>query len=310
MKKPNFFIIGAPKCGTTSLWAWLSEHPNIFMSPMKEPHFYATDLNLPNKVTSRAHYENLFKEASDQHIAVGEASPSYLQSKVAVPRIEQELSKAKYIVMVRNPVEMVYSLYEQNVFAGYELAHDFEMAWRLSPERRAGRVAMVSRWGPEPRLLDYQSSGKLAEQLERLFDIVPRERVLVLVLDDLRENPRREYLKVLDFLGVPDDGRQEFPVKNPAKEPRWPILQKMIHLVGRASRRTKRLLHIPANRRTGILEAMININAKYRSRPPMPMQLRKELIGYFRPDVEKLGRLIGRDFSHWLLLPDEVKNAS
>jgi len=286
MKKPNFFIIGALKCGTTSLASWLGEHPNVYMSPVKEPHFFCSDFNgalIPNE----REYYRYFKKATSQHIAVGEASTAYLYSKVG------------------NPVEMAYSLHDHYIFWGAEHIYDFEMAWRLSPERRAGR--MVSRWCSEPRLLDYQSICKLGEQLERLFNIVPRERVLILVLDDLKENPRREYLKVLDFLGVPDDGRQEFPVKNPAKERRWPGLHKGVRLIGRASRKTKHLLGIPTNRRTGILRVMNIINVKYRPRPPMSVQLRKELIEYFRPDVEKLGSLLNRDFSHWLLLADEVE---
>ena len=307
MKKPNFFIIGAPKCGTTSLAAWLAEHPTIYMSPVKEPHFFCSDFNvviIPNE----AEYYRLFKKAGDQHMAVGEASTSYLYSQVAVPRIERELPGAKYIVMVRNPVEMAYSLHDHYIFWGIEHIRDFETAWRLSPERRAGR--MVSRWCSEPRLLDYQSTCKLGEQLERLFSIVPRERVLVLVLDDIKENPRQEYLKVLGFLGVSDDGRQAFPVKNPAKERRRPKLYKVLRLIGRASRKTKQLLGIPTNRGTGILKAINNINVKYRPRPSMPIQLRKELTEYFRPDIEKLGGLLGRDFSHWLSLPDEVENDS
>lgn len=301
MKKPNFFIIGAPKCGTTALAAWLAEHPNIYMSPVKEPHFYCSDFNV-TIIPTQAEYDRLFKKASDQHIAVGEATTSYLYSQVAVPHIEQELPEAKYIVMVRNPVEMAHSLHEHFLFWGYEHIREFETAWRLSPERRAGRA--VTRWCPEPRLLDYQSVCKLGEQLERLFNIVPRQRVLVLVLYDIKEDPRREYLKVLDFLGVPDDGRQEFPAKNPAKERRWPRLYKGIRCLGRASRKMKQWLGIPTNRGTGILQVMSNINVKHRPRPPLPDRLRRELINYYREDVEKLGKLMGRDLSSWVQLED------
>ena len=270
---------------------------------MKEPHFFCSDFNVA-LIPNQAEYYRLFRKAGDQHIAIGEASTSYLYSQVAVPRIEQELPGSKYIVMVRNPVEMAVSLHEEFLFLGAEHIRDFETAWRLSPERRAGR--MVNRWCSEPRWLDYQSVCRLGEQLERLFSVVPRERVLVLVLDDLKENPRREYLKVLDFLGVSDDGRQEFPVKNPAKERRWPGLYIGIRLIGRASRKMKQLLGIPTNRGTGILKAMSNINVRYRPRPPLSMQLRKELIEYFRADVEKLSRLIDRDLNHWLSCPEEA----
>ena len=203
MKKPNFFIIGAPKCGTTSLAAWLSEHPNVYMSPVKEPNFYNADLG--NHELTRREYELLFKKATANHKAVGEASTSYLFSQVAVSRIEQEFAgKVQYIVTVRNPIDMAHSFYEELVVLGYEHIKEFSKAWQLSEERSKGHA--VTRLCHEPKLLDYKSVCKLGEQVERLFRIVPRDRVLVLVLDDVKANPRGEYLKVLDFLGVPDDG--------------------------------------------------------------------------------------------------------
>lgn len=131
MKKPNFFIVGTPKCGTTSLWAWLLAHPNIFMPSMKEHHFYATDLKL-KRVVDRAHYEGLFNESGDQYIAIGVASSNYSFSKVAASIIEQEISGPRYIVIIRNPVEMACSLHEH--LAGEEHISDFESAWILSPE--------------------------------------------------------------------------------------------------------------------------------------------------------------------------------
>ncbi len=297
MKKPNFFIIGAPKCGTTSLAAWLSEHPNIYMSPAKEPHFFNTDLKYIN-VASFHDYLLLFSKATKQHTAIGEASVFYLFSKEAVPRIEKVFPGARYIVMVRNPVDMAYSLHEQQVVAGNEHIDDFAQAWRLSEKRAKGQE--VTRWCREPKLLDYKSVCKLGEQLERLFKTVPRDRVLILVLDDVKENPRREYLKVLDFLGVPDDGRTEFPVYNPAKERRWPWLRKAVLTAGKVSRVVKTTLGIPSIWGTGILTKVDMINLRYRPRPPMPPELRAEITQYFREDILLLSSLLNRDFSAWL----------
>lgn len=304
MKKPNFFIIGAPKCGTTSLAAWLAEHPNIFMCPGKEPHFFNTDLKHRNTYSWRA-YQALFRAANDIHIAVGEASVYYLFSQVAVPNIEREIPNARYIVMLRNPVEMAYSLHGQRLYTGNEHVADFEKAWELSPERREGR--MVTRLCREPKLSDYQSVCRLGEQLERLFRIVPRERVLVLVLDDMRENPRAEYLKVLNFLGVPDDGRTEFPVKNPAKKARYTWLQKGVRVAARASLQTKRLLGISGSRRFGILEKLDRLNRRHTPRPPMSPELRARLMDYFREDILLLERLLNRDFSAWLRIDKPVE---
>jgi len=294
MKKPNFFIIGAPKCGTTSLAAWLSEHPNIYMSPVKEPHFFDSDLKC-SMVPNRRAYERLFRGATVEHKAIGEASVYYLFSKVAVPRIEQEIPGSRYIVMIRNPVDMAYSLYEQKVVTGNEHLKSFEEAWRLSEKRARGEA--VTRRCREPKLLDYKSVCRLGEQLERLFRTVPRERILVLVLDDLKDNPRREYLKVLAFLGVPDDGRKEFPVKNPAKELRWPRLYYALREVGVALG-VKRWLAAPGVWK--LISAIIRLNTKFRPREPMPSDLRAELIEYFRDDIHRLEKLLERDLSTWL----------
>lgn len=302
MKKPNFFIIGAPKCGTTSLAAWLAEHPNIYMSPVKEPHFFCTDLQYIN-IHNLHDYLLLFKGASKEHKAVGEASTCYLFSKTAVPNIEKELPGSRYIVMIRNPVDMAYSLHEQQLFSGYEHIKDFAQAWRLSEERAQGRK--VTKWCRDPKLLDYKSVCKLGEQLERLFRIVPRDRVLVLVLDDIKENPRREYLKVLDFLGVPDDGRTTFPIYNPAKERRWPRLQKVVFTMSKISPRIKKALGIPTNWGIGIFTALDKINIRYRPRPPMPPALRAELVEFFRSDIQLLSQLLDRDFSEWLKVKEK-----
>jgi len=242
----------------------------------------------------------LFREADEQHIAVGEASVMYLFSRTAVPQIEKVYSGARYIVMLRNPIEMAYSLHAQMVFAGEEHIVDFYTAWKLSPERRAGRRA--PRWCRDPRWLDYQHICKLGDQLERLFNIVPRQRVLVLVLDDIREDPRRECLKTLDFLGVPDDGRRDFPVKNPGKKLKWPHLHTAILAIEKAVGRMKRKLGIPSNRGTGILQAIKAANVEYQPRPPLAKEVREELVRYYRSDIERLERLVRRDFSKWLEL--------
>lgn len=296
MKKPNFFIIGAPKCGTTSLATWLADHPEIYMSPVKEPGFFSADLG-QDKLTRRE-YEMLFRDAPDESKAIGEASTSYLFSKVAVPAIEREIAGARYIVMVRNPIDMAYSLHEQQIVLGNEHIKDFAKAWALSEERARGQK--VTSWCREPKLLDYKSVCRLGEQLQRLFRTVPQGRVLVVVLDDVKENPRREYLRVLRFLGVSDDGRTEFPVYNSAKSRQWPALRKAVLVVDKVSHSVKRALGIPTIWGTGILHRLDSLNLRYRPRPPMPPELRAELAEYFRDDVALLSRLLERDLSDWL----------
>lgn len=303
VKKPNFFIIGAPKCGTTSLASWLSEHPHVFMSPIKEPHFYCSDFNA-GILVSRDEYESLFEKANDNHKAVGEASTSYLYSQLAIPNIEKELPGPKYIVMVRNPVEMAYAQYEQVYQDGLEHIKDFARAWELSHERAKGK--QVSRWCREPKFLDYKAICRLGEQLSRLFAIVPRERVLVLILDKLKEDPRGEYLEVLRFLGLEDDGRREFPVKNPAKENRSLLLQKAVRPLVNVFLLAKRKLKLPGSPDLNIYlhevyyKVYRRLNTRHRPRVPLPPKLRAEMAEYFRNDVLLLSQLLQEDLTAWL----------
>jgi len=293
---PNFFIIGAPKCGTTSLAAWLGEHPNVYMSPIKEPFYFSRDIN-HQFVRSWDAYIRLFDGAHGEHLAVGEASTFYLFSGVAVPAIEAQLPGARYIIMVRNPVEMAYALHEQQLRVFNESVEDFRQAWHLAPERRAGR--QVPPGCKDPILLDYSSWCLLGEQLERLYAIVPKERVLVVILDDVKENPRREYLRALEFLGVPHNGRQDFPVHNPARQWRSNKLGRAIRFLGQQVARAKHVSRVLPRRSLGVMRRFYQINTRQRSRPPLPPDLRAEMEAFFEADLKRLEVLLGRQFPAW-----------
>lgn len=291
MPRPNFFILGAPKCGTTSLASWLGEHPKIYMSPTKEPHFFNTDDKHPG-VPTQALYEQLFSGAQASHQAIGEASVWYLYSQTAVTNIEAYSRDARYVVCLRNPTEMAYSLHEQQVVNGIEHITNFQDAWHQSEARMRGES--VTRVCQEPQHLAYQTVCKLGTQLERLLNSVERERVLPLLLDDLREAPRQEYLRVLRFLQIEDDGRTTFEVHNTAKERRWPLLQRAILVVGGVKRR------LGIQQGLGILSGLDRKNLRHRPRLPMGPSMRKELQSHFQPDIKRLSGLLGRDLSHWL----------
>jgi len=295
-KLPNFFIIGAPKCGTSSLAAWLGEHPNIYMSPIKEPFYFSEDIK-HRWCDEWSIYQRLFEAATSIHLAIGEASTFYLFSRVAVPKIEKEIPGARYIVMLRNPADMSYSLHEQQLRVFNENVEDFYQAWRLAAERRAGRH--IPPGCKDPVLLDYPAWCRLGEQLERLHSIVPRERVLVVVLDDVRENPRREYVRVLDFLGVPDDGRTAFPVHNPAREWRSRRAAQVIRTLAKAVTWSKHVRGILPRRSLGIIRRLQAWNARQRPRPPLSPDVRAQLEVYFADDLARLERLLGREFPHW-----------
>src|SRR5699024_1670894 len=124
LKRPNFFILGAPKCGTSSMYEWLAEHPQIYMSPVKEPNFYNSDSNLTS-ARSKKEYLKLFESAAASHKVIGEASIMYMYSKEAVLNIEEDLDKPKYLVLLRDPVEMAVSYYQTLLFTGVENIESF-----------------------------------------------------------------------------------------------------------------------------------------------------------------------------------------
>lgn len=291
MKKPNFFILGAPKCGTTSLATWLSEHPQIYMSPKKEPHFFNNDENHIVTPTLEL-YEKLFLNVTATHKAIGEASVWYLHSDSAVPNIERYSPNARYVVCLRNPVEMVYSLHEQQIVNGNENVINFENAWRLNENRLKGKS--VTRLCREPRHLSYGNACRLGDQLERLLSRIDSDRVLPLLLDDVKENPQREYHKILFFLGVEDDSRTDFSVHNTAKKRRSPFLQKMVMVAGRLKRR------LGIYRSIGILSSIEQKNLRYRQRTPLSPYMRRALQAYFESDIKKLSGILNRDLSHWV----------
>lgn len=306
MRDPNFFIIGAPKCGTTSLAAWLSEHPNVYI-PVKEPFFFSSDIRY-RWIQDFETYRKLFEKAQPSHQVVGEASTFYLFSHVAIPTIEKTFPGARYIAMVRHPVDLVVSLYGQFRRTFLENAPDFETAWRWIPERRKGKRLPPE--CPDPLLLDYEAWGRLKDQFERLFALVPRERVLVLSLDAMGENPREVYRQALAFLGVEDDGRQHFPSYNPARSWRLSSIAWGIRRIRIVSTHLKQRIGIPPSRGLGLVRFMERmndrINARRSSPPTLSKMFVKELLQTFQEDLEYLENLLQRPLSsRYLAITEE-----
>jgi hypothetical protein len=224
MKYPNFFIIGAPKCGTTSLAAWLAQHKDIFMSLPKEPHYFSRDLNI-RSIREESEYFGLFENSWNCR-AIGEASTWYLYSRVAVPEIERRLPEARYIIMTRNMGRMAFSLYGHNLRSLHEDRNDFWEAWHLQDERKRGKA--IPRQCREPAVLQYRDACSLGTLLSRFVRVVPAHRWLHVSLENLTHDPGREYRRCLDFLGLPFDGFDNFQVKNLATRVRSRTLERAI----------------------------------------------------------------------------------
>jgi hypothetical protein len=285
---PDFFIAGAPKCGTTSLWNYLRAHPAVFMPANKEPNYFCSDLPA-ERVGTLAEYEALFSSAPP-HALTGEASVFYLYSKVAISQIMAHNANARIIVMLRNPVEATRSMHAFRWNNRLEDVADFEQAWRLQGARLEG-LHLPPRW-PYPVLLQYGAQNSYAPQVRRLLAQVPREQCLFLLFEEFFADPARQFARVLEFLGLPPDpARTVFPVVN--------------QTVGLRSLRLHQLLRQPPPALLALRpvahalgfhpgRALQSLNRVAGERPPLRVAFRAELEEYFSVDVAELERLLGR----------------
>jgi hypothetical protein len=291
MRTPNFVIVGAPKCGTTSLATWLGEHPDVFMSPVKEPNYFCPDVPVKRAVSTPEAYSELFTRAARWQ-ARGEASASYFFSTAAIPAILEANPEASVIAMVRNPLDMVVSYHSSKLFNVEELEADFERAWRRSPHRAPNQQTSI---------LDYRAVGKLGLRIREIAGVVPQQQLHVVVFDDLQTAPGAVYNDVLLFLGIRPDERHEFPVLNARKQRVYPRLAALMKrppgMLGTAKRAAKRMFP----RMTRVLGHQIHLRNR-RSAPNRSLsdELRREMVAEFRDDVVLLGEVLGRDLRHWM----------
>lgn len=275
MAKPNFFIIGAPKCGTTSLAAWLSQHPDVFIPPKKELNFFDDDLARPDRLTLKE-YEKLF--ASTRARAIGEASVWYLYSRNAVRNILDYQPDARFIVCLRDPVDMAFSLHRQHLFTGKEDIVDFSSAWAAQDARKNGPWAKSY----ERSKLYYGDACKLGDQVQRL--LAQSQAAHFVRLEDMKRDPRATFSAVLDFLNVPEFEADLAP-RNEAKQRRSRSLRAVVQLLYRA----KQVLRI--RKGMGALTTLNRWNALATPWNPDP-EFAAYLEDYFREDRELLAKLV------------------
>lgn len=302
MSNPNMFIIGAPKCGTTALVAYLAEHPDIFICACKEPFFWSSDIPLPwgdqmnDLPRSMEEYMRLFAGATDHHLIIGEGSTTYLWSAVAVERILAFAPDAKFICMLRNPIDLARAMHTTEVYYFQEPVKDFETAWRLRSER------LLS---PDPRVrirLDYRSIASLGTQLKRFMDRVPETQRHIILFDDFAADTQACYEGVLRFLGLPADGRTEFPVINAAGAHRSGRVAQFIMQPPKWAGGIVRLLR-PILRRLGlrmIRHRLLSAFTRPQRRAPFRPEFHAELVNAFRDEIMLISQLLGRDLTYWM----------
>jgi hypothetical protein len=302
-RKPDLFIIGAAKCGTTSLYEYLRGHPEVFMSRAKEPRYFAPDLIHDPAghdllyPRDEARYLALFDEARDEK-RLGEASVRYIYSPAAPGLIADFQPDAYIIAMIRDPVEMLYSMHNQRLSDGHEDIADFAEALAAEDDRRAGRRVPVS---TSASLSLYRDRARFAEQLPRWFETFGRQRVHVIVFEDMVAEPAAVFRRVLEFLEVdPEYQPETFAAYNRSHAPRskllqrvtksapaqWAVWQLMPRLVGDRATRSivRRFRHSAVNRRSA-------------PRAPLSAGLRRQLQEEFTADVDRTSELLGRDLA-------------
>ena len=300
MRLPNFLVIGAAKSGTSALYRYLRQHPQIFLSARKESHFFAYEGRdphtqgpgdtIPNAITQLADYAALFASAGAQQ-TVGEVCPTYILFPHACERIRFHVPDARLIAILRRPADRAYSAYMHLVRDGREPIADFGKALDAEPER------IAANWGP---IWHYSDGGFYAEQLARYRASFAPEQLKIILYDDFQRWPIDVVQELCRFIGVDDAFVPDMSVRpNVSGQPKNRFLQRaMFSLFNRPNpvRALARQM-ISEETRTRFTSSMRRRNLR---KTGMESATRQRLNDLYRHDVERLEEMIGRDLSHWL----------
>ena len=301
MGLPDFLIIGVPKAGTTALHAALAKHPDLFMSRVKEPKFFLTDGPPPTRggpgdaqtyrehIWRRQDYEALFDGAPDGSLR-GESTPFYLHDAEARRRIRRLIPDARLIAVLRDPVERAHSNWTHLWSAGLEPIADPIAACAAEPQRIAAGWATFWR---------YVELGKYGEQLQGLYELFPREQVLVLHYRELLHDAAATLDRICAFLGVRtgliDTVPRENVTTHVADSPGTRTLQWALRAGAMLGR------YVPAPVRTVTRQPFLAaLHRERRPRQPLTWAEREQLLAYFVDDIALLQEITGYDYAAWL----------
>ena len=314
------FIVGAPRTGTTSLAKFLRTHPSVCFSKVKEPHFFS-QWDLTNcsddelRLTVASEYlARYFPHCEDAGSLRMEGSVTYLYAAEQMRPILRLWPNAKFIIGLRDPMEMIPSLHQRLLFLGDETVEDFQQAWGLVDDRRQGR--RVPRSCIEPRWLRYDEVGRLGEYVERFISVVGRERCFFAVYDDVKRDPAALYRRVQEFLGLPLHEPSDLTPRRASRGYRLGWLQRLLMrppiltrnlMAGTNYRRRVETVEKLLRGESAAMRAVERARAKLlqwneADRPPAGLlpTMRDEIRKKYSDDVAQLGQIIDRDLSHWL----------
>jgi|SRR5215218_5070943 hypothetical protein len=308
MAMPNFFIVGAQKAGTTSLYHYLAQHPQIYMSPVKEPYFFDHELDSEGRIVKENSenrsqqkgsrfpdfeaYRALFRGV-EAETAIGEASTPYIYVSGTAERIERYVPGAKVIAILRNPADRAYSAFSHAVRIGMEPLTDFAQALQ-EEERRVSENSHLT--------FHYRNRGFYYGQLQRYYEIFGQERVGIWLYEDLKADPVATTQSIFRFLGVEDTFIPDTSSKhNLSGIPKSGVARftiKAMDVVAAAflERFTSASRIYPLLSKTRqLIQSRIVVKP-----PPIDPRIRADLIAGYREDILNLQELIGRDLSAWL----------
>lgn len=296
-RTPSFFIAGAPKCGTTAMYEYLKQHPQIFL-PDKELYFFGSDFTFREPRPKLEYYLSLFADAAPDLIC-GEASVWYLYSKNAAKEIKQFNPGSKIIIMLRNPVQMLYSLHSQQVYEGNENIPVFEDALMAEGARRKG-VQIPPLIGCPVEGLYYSEVVRFTPQLKRYFEVFDREQVKVIIYDDFAKDAALIYKQTLQFLGVDETFTVNAKRINPNKKIKYPFLRNFLKKRDQRLIRLVKVLLPSKSLRSWIQKKLWSVNTRYVERQPINPETKQLLQQAFKKDIEELSQLLDRNLMHWV----------
>lgn len=298
---PDFLIIGAAKCGTTALHRYLSEHPQIYMSPTKELNFFAlegTDCSIykgdisgrqsPNLINNLEEYKSFFEQALNEQI-IGESSPLYMLHPSAAQNIKNHLPYAKLISILRNPVDRAYSDFLFNLGRGTEPITSFTEAIQAEPQRI--RDQYWYRW-------HYKSRGFYFEQIQRYFKLFDSAQIKIILYEELQHNTSTVLKDIFRFLGVDPSFQPEYSRKhNVTYVPRSRLISQSLQSKNSVAHNLKNI--IPKEIRRQFKQKIMSWNQQEFAE--LSLEIRQQLNKEYRNDIFQLQDLIQKDLSSWLL---------
>jgi hypothetical protein len=294
---PDFLVIGTARAGTTSLYRYLKSHPEIYLSPIKEPKYFAYPETRPvfigphrnsQVVWKMEDYRRLFQSRASEAVA-GEMSPQYLYSECAPGAIRKLIPKAKLIAILRDPADRAHSHFCHNRRDGIEPLSDFSAALAAEDQR------IVQSWWSS---FHYRNRGYYARQLKRYLELFPRKQILILLYDEMVSDCPGLLKRICAFLGVEENHPFDTSERDNATVgiPRSLLLRRFLRSAGPAKSMIRTILPLATRSSLSHKFSSLILNPK----PVLQPGVRAQLASEFKPDILELQEIIDRDLSAWL----------